>query len=85
MRAAVHRTTGSGVVLGSAETVPARTALELFFGEAQRPTRQRTIAPGQPADLCLIAAEENELLAALDSGSVAATVVDGKVVFEAGV
>jgi predicted amidohydrolase YtcJ len=84
MRAAVNRTTGSGAVLGSVEAVPARTALELFFGEAQRPTRLRTIAPGQPADLCLIAAEEADLLAALDSGAVAVTVVDGKVVFDSG-
>lgn len=82
MRAAVHRTTTSGAVLGSSEAVPARTALELFFGEAEQPTRQRTIAVGQPADLCVIDAAEDDLLLALDAGAVAATIVDGKVVFE---
>jgi predicted amidohydrolase YtcJ len=84
MRAAVHRTTASGAVLGPEEAVSARAALELFFGEAEQPTRQRTIAPGQPGDLCLIAADEGELLAALESGSVAATIVDGRVVYDAG-
>jgi predicted amidohydrolase YtcJ len=84
MRAAVHRTTGSGALLGLAEAVPARTALELFFGEAEQPTRLRTIAVGQPADLCVIDAPEEDLLAALNSGAVAATIVDGKVVYDAG-
>lgn len=84
MRAAVHRTTVSGAVLGSEEAVPARVALELFFGEAEQPTRQRTIAPGQPGDLCLLSADESELLAALESGAVAATIVDGRVVYDAG-
>ena len=84
MRAAVNRTTASGTVLGSGEAVAARTALELFFGSAEQPTRQRTIAPGQPADLCLIAADEPDLLAALEAGQIAATIVDGKVVYEAG-
>lgn len=84
MRAAVHRTTGSGAVLGPDEAVQARTALELFFGEAERPTRQRTVDAGQPADLCLIAAQEDDLLAELDSASVAATIVDGRVVYDPG-
>ena len=82
MRSAVHRQTGSGTVLGWAEAVSARTALELFFGEAGRPTRQRTIAAGQPADLCVVDAAEDDLLSALDAGAVAATIVDGKVVFD---
>jgi predicted amidohydrolase YtcJ len=82
MRSAVHRQTGSGTVLGWAEAVSARTALELFFGEAGRPTRQRTIAADQPADLCVVDAAEDDLLSALDAGAVAATIVEGRVVFE---
>jgi predicted amidohydrolase YtcJ len=82
MRSAVHRQTGSGTVLGWAEAVSARTALELFFGAAGRPTRQRTIAADQPADLCVVDAAEDDLLSALDAGAVAATIVEGRVVFE---
>ena len=53
MRAAVHRTTAAGAVLGPAERIDARTALQMFLGEADRPTQTRTVAPGAPANLCV--------------------------------
>ena len=82
MRAAVHRTTAGGEVLGPHECVSAREALTMFFGASGQPTDARAVAPGQPGDLCVLAAPPAELLSELDSQVVAATVVAGEVVFE---
>lgn len=80
MRAAVYRSTPSGAVLGPAERVSARTALAMFTGRAERPAVPRRIAPGEPGDLCLLAADPAEVLAAIDAEAVAVTVVAGAVV-----
>lgn len=82
MRAAVYRTTPSGAVLGTDERVSARAALTMFLGHAEQPTRARTVTPGQPGDLCVLAAAPAEALTELASDLVAATVVAGQVVFE---
>jgi predicted amidohydrolase YtcJ len=82
MRAAVHRTTAAGAVLGADECVSAREALAMFFGTSGQPTDMRTIAPGQPGDVCVLAAPPAEVLGQLDSEMVVATVVAGEVVFE---
>lgn len=82
MRAAVHRTTSAGAVLGAAERIPALTALSMFFGSPNRPTQARTVAPGQPADLCLLAGSPRTVLEDLDEALVATTVIDGAVVYE---
>jgi predicted amidohydrolase YtcJ len=84
MRAAVHRTTPSGAVLGVEERVSARTALTMFFGCPDRPARPRTVEPGQPADLCVLTVPPEAALAELDSGMVAATVIGGEVAYAAG-
>jgi predicted amidohydrolase YtcJ len=84
MRAAVHRTTGTGAVLGPDECVSAREALTMFFGTSANPTKARAITKGQPGDLCVLAAPPEEVLNELDSAMVAATVVAGEVVFERG-
>jgi predicted amidohydrolase YtcJ len=84
MRAAVHRTTASGAVLGPEEGVPARAALTMFFGTSGQPTNPRTLQPGQPGDLCLLAAAPEEVLNELDSQMVTATVVAGRTAFERG-
>jgi predicted amidohydrolase YtcJ len=81
MRAAVSRTTGRGSVLGADERVSAREALSMFFGAADAPVVQRRIAPGQPGDLCVLSARPDEVLAELDSGLVAATIIAGDVVY----
>jgi predicted amidohydrolase YtcJ len=78
MRAAVHRTTASGAVLGSDECVSAREALTMFFGKASRPTEPRRIEPGQPGDLVVLGASPTEVFEELDSGMVAATVIAGQ-------
>lgn len=77
MRAAVRRTTGAGAVLGADECVSAREALTMFFGTSTRPAEARSLEPGQPGDLCLLAAEPAEVLAELDAGMVTATIVGG--------
>jgi len=84
MRAAVHRTTAGGAVLGPDECVSAREALTMFFGTSGQPTDPRAIQPGQPGDLCLLAAAPEEVLDELDSQMVTATVVAGRTVFERG-
>lgn len=82
MRAAVHRRTPHGVVLNPAERISAGRAVTLFWGSAVAPGRPRRIAPGEPADLCLLAASPQRVLDELDAGLVAATIVGGAVVFE---
>lgn len=82
MRAAVDRTTASGAVLAAAERIPALTALTMWFGSATEPTRARTVAAGQPADLCVLAGSPQSVLDELDEARVAAAVIAGKVVFE---
>lgn len=84
MRAAVHRTTASGAVLGLDECVSAREALTMFFGTSGNPTDPRTVTKGQPGDLCVLAGDPSEVLEELDPTMVAATIVAGDVVFERG-
>ncbi len=78
MRAAVHRTTGAGAVLNAGECVSAATALSMFTGHAERPDVPRTVEPGQPGDLCVLAAAPADVLDALDAELVTATVVGGR-------
>jgi predicted amidohydrolase YtcJ len=84
MRAAVHRTTTAGAVLGANECVSAREALTLFFGTSIEPTAPRTVRQGQPGDLCVLAAPPDDVLDELDAQMVAATVVAGQMTFERG-
>jgi predicted amidohydrolase YtcJ len=81
MRAAVHRRTASGAVLGADECVSAREALAMFFGRPGDPVTPRTVEPGQPGDLCVLAGPPAQVLGELDSQMVAATVVAGNVLF----
>ncbi|MGV0851778.1 amidohydrolase family protein [Mycolicibacterium phlei] len=82
MRAAVARTTGSGVVLGRDERVSPREALTMFLGAAENPARARAIRPGEPADLVVLDGSPADILDALEADLVAATLVAGRPVFE---
>jgi predicted amidohydrolase YtcJ len=82
MRAAVNRTTASGGVLGAAECIDAATALVMFHGSYEKPTQPRTVTVGASADLCVLAAPPEDVFDALDAELVAATVVDGRLVYE---
>lgn len=81
MRAAVHRTTPSGAVLGAGECVSPSTALTMFLGRADQPDRARAVRPGEPGDLCVLSEPPATALAELDAGMVAATVVGGELVY----
>jgi len=81
VRAALERRTASGRPLGLDEQVPMTTAVGLFLGTAASPTRPRTIAPGQPADLCLLA---EPMRSGRLPPPVAATIIAGRVVYRAG-
>ena len=81
MRAAVHRRTPTGATLGADERVGARTALELFLGTATAPTALRSVAPGQPGDLCVLDVPPAILLEDLDGGAVVATLIDGEIAY----
>ncbi|OHV05947.1 amidohydrolase family protein [Mycobacterium talmoniae] len=80
MRAAVHRTTDSGAVLGPDERIPPIRALQLFLGHPDDPGRPRAVAPGQPGDLCVLSVPPAEALPDLASDMVAATIMGGAVV-----
>lgn len=82
MRAAVNRTTASGVVLGARERIDAATALTMFLGTPEHPTLPRSVAVGDPADLCVVVGSPTDVLRELDAGNVAATIVEGRVVYE---
>ncbi|MEZ0053381.1 putative amidohydrolase YtcJ [Mycobacterium sp. MAA66] len=82
MRAAVHRTTATARVLGPGECITAATALGMFLGSPEIPAQPREVVSGARADLCVLGAAPSEVLAALDGDLVAATVIDGAVVYE---
>jgi predicted amidohydrolase YtcJ len=79
MRAAVDRITPCGTVLNARECVSARTALTMFLGYPDDPSRARRLAPGGPADLCVLSVTPETALAELDAGMVAATIIGGHV------
>ena len=83
MRAAVHRVTPSGAVLNASERISADEALRMFLGWPDRPGQPRAVKPGQPGDLCVLTQPPAAVLAELDAGMVAATIIDGEVVHAA--
>lgn len=81
MRAAVDRRTAGGARLGVDEGMTPEAALALYTATAAAPGGpSRRIAPGQPADLCLLAVPWVEARRRLTADYVAATVVDGALV-----
>jgi predicted amidohydrolase YtcJ len=80
VRAAMERRTGSGRLLGPGERVSMDDAVGLFLGSAWVPAEPRTIAPGQPADLCLLT---EPLHPGRVPPPVAATFVGGRIVYRA--
>ncbi len=79
--AARDRTTPSGAVLGPDERIPAARALDLFLTPVDDPAgRPRRVAPGAPADLCVLAAPLAETLADPAAATVTTTVRAGRVV-----
>ncbi|MCT2400805.1 amidohydrolase family protein [Novosphingobium mangrovi (ex Huang et al. 2023)] len=54
MAAAVHRRTASGAIIGPDEALTPEEALALYLADPLDLARQRRIAPGETADLCLL-------------------------------
>lgn len=54
MAAAVSRRTAAGVAIGAEEALTPEEALDLYLRAPDDPRRQRRIAVGAPADLCLL-------------------------------
>jgi predicted amidohydrolase YtcJ len=81
VRTAVTRRTSGGRTLGAHEEVSLAAAVGLFAGRADLPGRPRRLAPGEPGDLCLLA--DGAVPQPGRSGSVLATIVAGRVVYEA--
>ncbi|MFD6399158.1 amidohydrolase family protein [Nocardia sp. NPDC060249] len=77
VRAAVDRDSGHE----AAENLSLRSAISLFFGRPEQPASPRAIAPGEVADLTLLAVAPEEVAAMLPHPAIAATVVDGRVVY----
>ena len=76
--AAMSRRTATGTVLGAGERIGARRALDLFLGTPLGPGGQpRRVAPGMAADLCLLDAPLDAVLAEPSAERVRATVVGG--------
>ena len=82
MRAAVSRATASGAILGAEEALAPEQALALYLADPERLGRQRRLAPGEAADLCLLARPWAEARGRLSAGDVRATLVAGRVVFQ---
>jgi predicted amidohydrolase YtcJ len=81
LRAAVSRRTREGAVLGPDERLAPEEALALFTGAATSPGGpSRTVAEGEPADLCLLRAPWAEAREVLTSDLVAATIIGGRLV-----
>jgi predicted amidohydrolase YtcJ len=64
--------------LNPAERVDAGTALRLFLGDPLHPGAPRSVSPGQPADLCVLAVPLAAALAEPDAGHVRGTVIGGE-------
>ena len=78
--AAVSRRTSSGTVLGAAERVSPAQALRLYLAAPGNVRRTRTVAPGEPSDVCLMHAPLRTVLSDPLSAEVAATIIGGQVV-----
>ena len=78
MRAAIDRRTARGVVVGPAERIAPADALALFGDPAESCVRA-----GMEADLVLLAAPRQRVLARLSRDDVVATVVAGDIVHDA--
>ena len=77
--AAVARRTASGERLGAAERLTPGAALALYLGRAEHPSRQRRIAVGEPADLCVLTGPLEDALAHPDAARVRGTVIAGEI------
>ena len=72
-----------GATVGAAEALTPEAALALYLADPLDLTRQRRIAPGAPADLCLLDRPWRAARESLSASSVRATFVSGQLVHQA--
>jgi predicted amidohydrolase YtcJ len=82
MRAAVSRTTATGHSIGGNEALSPEAALDLFLAAPQNLARQRRIATGEPADLCLLSVPWRGARQRLSADDVRSTFIGGKIVHD---
>jgi predicted amidohydrolase YtcJ len=82
MRAAVSRQTRSGVEIGADEALDPEHALSLYLADPRDLSRQRCVAVGEAADLCLLDRAWSEVRERLDSADVRATFADGRLIHD---
>lgn len=82
MRAAVERTTLGGLTISADEALSPEAALRLYLADPNELSRQRRIAVGEAADLCLLGRPWAEARARLSSDDVRATVIAGRLVHD---
>lgn len=82
MTAAVSRRTREGQVIGAAEALSPEQALALYLAAPGDLARQRRIALGEPADLCLLDRPWAQARERLTSADVRAVLVAGKMIHD---
>lgn len=80
IQACVERSTASGRILGPGERVDPRVALSMFSGSGPSPGTPRRVAPGQPADLCVLFIPLADALRSPSADNVALCLIGGAVV-----
>ncbi len=84
MRAALERRTASGRSLGAREALSPEQALALYLGSLEEPGRQRRIAVGAAADLCLLDRPWRKARTLLLGACVSTTIQAGRVTYRRG-
>ena len=82
---AMERRSVGGVTLGMEERIGAAAALALYLGAPEAPGgKPRSVAAGAAADLCLLHRPLREVLASPCAEQVRVTIIDGRVIHDAG-
>lgn len=82
MAAAISRRTAAGETIGADEALTPEEALDLFLADPVNLGRQRRIAVGAIADLCLLNAPWRVARSRLSAGVVRATLIGGRLVHD---
>jgi predicted amidohydrolase YtcJ len=82
MRAAISRRTAAGKPVGLVEALTPEQALALYLADPLDLGRERVIAPGEPADLCLLDRPWAEARGRLLAGDVRTTLVAGSIIHQ---
>jgi predicted amidohydrolase YtcJ len=78
MHAAVSRETAGGALIGKREALTPEAALALYLADPGDLSRQRAIAVGKPANLCLLRVAWQQARERLNAANVRATFVSGR-------